>query len=539
MRAGSFTIVGLLGLWLGGCGDANSGQNPAGGAGASTAGGSAGTGGTVGAAGGGNALVDPPAAEPDMTGLVTTSAKWILVTGNTSAAIGNSLDFVDLESGTHYPVNSTNQPVAYGYWSPDQKSFVFSGANGASDKNLSIVRLAKNGFVPARLISGYEGTFGAFSLLKWDESSRFFAAARSGSMSSGVEIVDAVLGKRLGHVDFAPSFGYNLAPKGLYFGWLHGDASAYDSGMARIVKDGISAPTALPAGAYAPQFSSDGKRAFFGRKEGDLIREYYLDLPDTTPKELKIAAEGEKMNGSASPGPTADSVIAYVQKTDADRQYVRAFVDGRPRVLLSDPAKKVRFAFESNDHNIHAVDYETSLEIVRAEPYVRLPLPGLNQMDAANYWTAGIVGQHVYHQVGGRLYVASIDAGGALQDVAVGEPGENVSVCEFYISHEPTTKLAYRTVKDDVAQLVVVDLAASPPAVSVRLTASAPGNGLYCPDFSLDESAMVVSEAGAASANGGKAMGKLYGVKWAGGVASQPEVLFEAEGTLQARAFSY
>lgn len=535
MRAGSFTILGLLGLWLGGCGDAGSGQNPVGSAGSPTTGGSAGTGGSVGT-GGSSAFVDPPAAEPDMTGLVTTSAKWILVTGNTSAAIGSSLDFIDLESGMHYPVNSTKQPIAYGYWSPDQKSFVFSGADGASDKSLSIVRLTRNGFVPARLVSGYEGTLGAFSLLKWDETSRFFVAARSGSMSSGVEVVDAVLGKRLGHVDFQPSFSYNFAPKGLYFGWLHGDATAYDSGLARVVKDGISAPTALPAGAYTPQFSNDGARAFFGRKEGEpnVVREYYLDLPDATPKELKLLAEGEKLNGAASPGPTADSVLAYVQKTDGDRQFVRAFVDGRPRVALSDPSKKVRFAFSSNDQNIHAVDYETSLEIVRAEPYARLPLPGLNEMDASNYWTAGIVGQHVYHQVAGRLYVASIDAAGALQDVAVGAPGESVSVCEFYISHEPTTKLAYRTEKDGLNQVVVVDLAASPPAVLARVTASAPGNGLYCPDFSLDESSMVVSETGGASK-----MGKLYGVKWTSGVASQPEVLLEAEGTLQARAFSY
>lgn len=540
MRAMRDAAFGVLAFCLSACGDDAPAKSNPGGAGSPASGGSAGSGGSSGgggspSAGGGGALEDPPAAQPDLTGLVTTSAKWLLVTETQPIVVSSSLDFVDLESGMRYPVNPQNLPVAYSYWSPDQKTFLFSGADADSDKNLTILRLEKNGFVPAKLVEGYEGTRGNFGFIHWDENSRFCTIARGGSMTDGVEVVDTVLGKRVGHVDIPPTFSHTFAPKGFYFSYMHGDSTMYESGLARVLKDGISTPTVLPAGSYRPGFSHDGKRAFFGRRESEITTQYYLDLPDLTPKELVVTAEGEKLNGSASAGPTADSVLAYVQTTDADRRYVQAFVDGRPRVDLSDPAKKVRFTFASDDSNVVAVDYETSLEIVRVEPFARHPLPGTTVMDAADYWTTGVVGQHVYHQVDGQLFVASIDAAGALTDVAVSMPGEQLSVCTFYGSHQPTTKLAYRTVGAEGAggELVVVDLAASPPAVAARIVASSPETGLYCPEFSTDESAMVATET---AAEGG---GKVYGVKWTAGVATEPEILLESTGGIEVRAFSY
>jgi hypothetical protein len=530
MRAMRWTAAAVASLVLGGCGGsgANSAAVAGAGGGSATAGGAGTTAAGTTSNGGGAALVDPAAAEPDLTGLVATSAKWLLTSQSSSVVVSSALDFVDLESGMSYPANPANLPVAYGSWSPDQKWFLFSGANADSDKNLTIVRLSKNGFVPGKLIDGFEGTRGGLSFPKCDESSRFCALARGGSMTSGVEVIDTVLGKRLGHFDFPPSFSQVFAPKGLYFAYAHGDPS--EVGLARVVEGGISAPTILSAGSYMPIFSSDGQQAYFGKLESGVLRQFVLDLPSTTPKELVVVATGETQSGAGSPGPSAGSVLAYVKRSDADLAFVQAFADGRPRVVLSDPAKKVRFEFGNADQSLLAIDYETSLDIVRVEPYARLPLPGKTEMDAAQYWTTGVVGNHVYHRADGQLFIASIDAAGALSDVAVSDAGEDVSVCTFYLSHQPTTKLAYRTALGNA--LVVVDLTASPPVVSARLTSSSADAKFYCPDFSVDEASMVATETSTAGS-------KTYGVKWSGNTASQPELLLNSRTPVEVHAFSY
>ena len=122
--------------------------------------------------------------------------------------------------------------------------------------------------------------------------------------------------------------------------------------------------------------------------------------------------------------------------------------------------------------------------------------------------------------------------GSAVQsDEQLGTQRQAISIDKSSAIGKKWIKLGGLNVVGDATSEVLDDQGLFSLFVAARLTASAAGNSLYCPEFSLDESAMVASETG-------NDMGKAYGVKWTGGTASEPELLLESGKSLEVWAFS-
>ena len=525
-------------------GEASGGDSASGGRAGSTASGGAGTGGSAGDSGGtssggaagtsgGGRLEDPEPADPDLNGLVPTSSSWLLFSEQLGpgSPLTSSLEVLDLESGERHPANPRDVVVAIGSLSPDQKTFVFSDANADATERLSVVRLTQNGFVPAVAVRGYENVRGYVTVPHWDESSRFFSAPRGGSESDGVDVVDAVLGVRLGGFEFEPSFGDRFSPRGYYFAFWHDiGESERESAFARVVRGGVSTPTILPAGSFAPSFSRDGRRAVFAYESDGVRTARYVDLPGPDSSELVVTADDETLVGGPEPGPD-DSVIVDVRSGDQD-VYQEVFFDGRPRRAVSDPTLDVVLAFHASDSvnpDIYAFDYDGALDFVSLEPFARHRLPGVTTM-IGGYWSTGVVGNAVYYRDEGRVRAARVDASGDLIDGPISEMDEEVSVCNLLTVHQPSNRLTYLT-KDD-AELVLVDLESAPPAVVGRVSASSAGATLGCPIWLSDDSALAVSEFSDAGS-------RVYFVRWDGATPEEPELVLESAQELHAYAFSY
>jgi hypothetical protein len=499
-------------------------------AGAQTAGGKSATGGapTQGGAqaqAGSGAEPEEPLPDPDLTGLVPISAKWLLY----SEGLGQELKLLDLESQKEHAPNPDALPMEYGSLSPNGAVFTFSGPDELAANNLSIIRFAKAGFVPAKPVAGFDAEPGSFSAGVYDARSRFFVTTRFGA-TTGVEVVDSILGERVGFVEYDLSFNQLFAPKGPYFAVYYSGGIANAGRIASVTAEaGVGEPFDLPKMSLPPSFSfsDDGKHVYFNTKADKVTTFNYVDLPDPTPHQLAIAAEGETSD-VVYPGPTAASVIAWVARASNRRGLVQAFFDGRSRLDISDLAKDAGyFGTEvSADHQLVNIDYGDSFELVQLEPLLRFPLVGKTLYDGKTPDSTGMLGRYLYYLRDGILRVATIDAG-ALVDAAVGEAGDETNICPMG-GGALTTRLAYHDAA--FTKLTFVDLAARPPAVALRYAASA-GATLTCPTWAADSTAFLINEKTATSR-------RAIVSNWSGAKPTTP-VLAKESATLLAWGFSY
>src|SRR5262245_190355 len=118
-------------------------DDPQGGGGRSGAGGGSGAG-----SGGQPAADDPVPVEPDLSGLVKTSAEWVLFAEYPGSVVPYQLYLLDVVTNTQHLTNPGGPDLSYTSWSPDGKVFMLSSGDAASDKSLRVIRLSDAGFVP-------------------------------------------------------------------------------------------------------------------------------------------------------------------------------------------------------------------------------------------------------------------------------------------------------------------------------------------------------------------------------------------------------
>ena len=223
-RAGSPSSAGALGT---------AGSAVVSGSGGATAGTAAGSGGTN------TASEDPQPHEPDLSGRVATSSRWVLLTERSGALAADQLILLDLDSAARHVTNPAGPVVAYTSWSPDGQALFVSDADADSDHSQALVRLGDSGYVPGAAIAGYSGVRGNFSAFSWSADSRFVLARRGGSLNDGIEIIDTATLLRASHADFAngDSVGGSFAPGGFYYTFYHstpGSRATYS--VARVTE---------------------------------------------------------------------------------------------------------------------------------------------------------------------------------------------------------------------------------------------------------------------------------------------------------------
>lgn len=470
---------------------------------------------------------EAPLPDPDLTGLVPTSAKWLLY----SEALGQDLKLLDLDSQQEHAPNPDALPMEYGSLSPNGAVFTFSGPDEVAKNNLAILRFADAGFVPAKPVAGFDAEPGSFSAGAYDARSRFFLTTRFGA-TTGVEVVDSILGERVGFVEYGLSFNLVFAPKGPFFAVHYSGGSANAGRIASVTAEaGLSEPFDLPKMSRPPSFafSNDGQHVYFNTEADDVTTSNYVDLPDPTAHPLVIAAAGETSE-TVYPGPTAASVVAWVVRAPSRRGLVQVFFDGRPRLDISDPAKNAGLSGTqvSADHQLVNIDYGEAFELVQLEPLLRFPLVGKTLYDGKSPASTGMLGRYLYYLRDGILRVATVDAG-ALVDAAVSEAGDETQICPI-AGGVPTARFAYH----DAAfkKLTLVDLAARPPAVALRYAASSADATLTCPMWAADGKAFLIHEKTATSS-------RALVSNWSGKTPTTPVLAKESGTSLLTWAFSY
>jgi hypothetical protein len=547
MRSG---IGVVLGVALFGCGNSGSGKRMGGdgGDGASSGSGSGAASGSGGAAfagakqsggsgpgggadaqggvdaQGGDSAGEEPLPKPDLTGLVPTSGKWLMY----SESAGAALTVLDLEAQQEHAANPEQLPMSSGSRSPNGAVFTFSGQETDQTDNFAIIRFAEAGFVPAKRIGGFGAEPGNFSGGAFDGRSRFFLATRFGA-TTGVEVVDSILGERVGFLPYGLSFLMHFAPHGPYFAYHYGGAIANDGRVASVTAEsGLGEPFDLPKMDGDVAFSVDGNHVYFNTTQDEVTTFNYVDLPDTTPKQLAIAAAGET-SAAVYPGPTEKSVVAWVQRADSKRGLVQAFFDGRARVDISDPETHTVGTLVSSDHQLVNLDYRESFELVQLEPLLRFPLLGKTVFDGNGPNSTGMVGRYLHYLRDGILRIATIDDG-ALVDGAVSEAGEETIVCPVVAHVERVTRLAYYNAAR--TKLAFVDMAARPPAVALRYDVSTSDATLSCPIWQPDGKAFLITEKTATTT-------RALVSNWSGATPTAPVLAKKAGQQLVSWAFSY
>lgn len=470
---------------------------------------------------------EEPLPVPDLTGLVPTSAKWLLY----SEGLGQELKLLDLDSQQEHAPNPDALPMEYGSLSPNGAVFTFSGPDEQATNNLAIVRFSGAGFVPARPVEGFDAEPGSFSSAAYDARSRFFLSTRFGA-TTGVEVVDSILGERVGFVEYGLSFNMVFAPRGPYFAVHYSGGSANAGRIASVTAEaGVGEPFDLPKMSRPPSFSfsNDGRHLYFNTKADDVTTSNYVDLPDPTPHPLAIAAAGETSE-TVYPGPSAASVVAWVVRPSNRRGLVQVFFDGRPRLDISDPAKNAGLSGTqvSADHQLVNIDYGEAFELVQLEPLLRFPLVGKTLFDGKSPASTGMLGRYLHYLRDGILRVATIDAG-ALVDAAVSEAGEETSICPLP-GGAPPARFAYHDAA--FTKLAIVDLAARPPAVAWRYAASSADATLTCPMWAADGKAFLINEKTASST-------RALVSNWSGKTPTAPVLAKESGTSLLTWAFSY
>ena len=472
---------------------------------------------------------EPPQLEPDLTDLVPTSNQWLLFNEYADVIVGTGLTLLDLASGERHPANPDELPLSTAGLSPDGRQFAFSGQGDTLDENLAMIRFAKTGFVPAKPLIGFSGELGSYIPSSWDEHARFFTVTRFGA-KPGIEVVDGVLGKRVGHVVDGSAFVQGFAPKGPYFAYFNGGQS-YSGEVASVTADGgIGTPFKVSDAKTRPIFSADGKHLYFTTQQGDVKGLSYIDLPDATPKQLPNATPGESIDRVFAGG--AASAFAWVERGGGLSSLVQVFFDGRARVDVSEPSTDISVwgTFVSTDQTLVSIDYWESLELVQLEPFKRFPLVGKTVVPVSGPSPTGMVGRYLYYQRDGLLRVATVDAPGALVDAAVSDAGETPIVCNVPAGVEPLTKLAFHDAA--YTELAIVDMAARPPAVVLRYSASTADATVQCPHWQHDGKAFLLSEKSPSKT-------RAYVSNWAGAQPTTPKLALESDQVLRAFAFSY
>jgi hypothetical protein len=529
------TAIGLLASLVA-CGGseetpADKGGSSGGGSGGNVDGGSGASGGGTGGSGGGGGSAgspdDPDPIDPDMTGRIPTSAQWVLFSERKGAGVPSQLHLLDVASKTQHLTNPDGPEVSYTSWSPDGKSFLLASANATSEQHLRLIRLSDVGFVPASLIEGYATVRGNFSRFSWSADSRFVVAQRNGSETDGVEVIDTARKIRIAHAEFTTkNFGYELARAGFHYSqWHDMGGGTRELVFARITSAGVAPPVKLRAGATISKFDHEGKRLFYAIAEGATQTVEYIDLPGTTAKPLVVAQSGEAF--AFFHMGLAGSIVAANTRADGTYIYRRVFVDAnRPNEVLSDPTSEVDLPFVSQDSAFVLFSYTDKLELVRVEPFVRHALPEWNRMPQ----TFGIHGHYAHYAGQGGLRLATIDATGALVDVAITSPGQTAQVCTSVPGDQLETRLA--VVIGAGEQLLFVDLSGSNPRVAGSFSRSAATARLLCPTWAHDGSAFAVHEYNGMAS-------KLFLGRWSGAAPETPVLVHESTNQLQAHALMF
>jgi hypothetical protein len=504
---------------------AGAGSSDGGNAGGST-GASGGTGGNGGGGGSAGSPGDPDPINPDMTGRIPTSTQWVLFTESRGALVPGQLFLLDVPSKTRHLTNPDGPEVSYTSWSPDGKSFLLSSANATAEQHLRLIRLSDAGFVPASRIEGYAGVRGNFSRFDWSADSRFVVAQRNAGPTDGIEVIDTARKIRIANTEFTTNFGFELARAGFHYSqWHDPGGGTRELAFSRITNAGVTPPTKLRTGATGLSFDHEGKRLFYTVGEGKTTTFEYIDLPATTAQPLTVPPNGET-HWVYFIGP-AGSLLAGRARADGTIVYRRLFVDSnRPSEVLSDPAGDVDLPFPSQDSAFVLFSYADKLELVRVEPLVRHTLPEWVGMPQ----TFAMHGHYAHYTGRSGLRLATVDANGALVDVAITAPGQVAQVCTSVPGKQLETKLA--VVIGGGEQLLFVDLSASSPRVAGTLSRSGASATLFCPLFARDGSAFAVTELNGTAS-------KLFLGRWSGAAPEAPVLVHESTNELSPYALMF
>jgi hypothetical protein len=487
---------------------------------------------TAGAGGSAGESRDPDPVEVDLTGLVATSGSHLVLTRKMSSGeVARELVVVDIASGEVHDANPQRGVIAYPMPSPDGKTFVFSGANAASDMHLFIARFTADGFVPARLVSGFVGRPANYSGYTWTADGRFVGLARGSNLiDRGVDLVDTWMGARHASIDGAnlSSARITIAPAGLWFYYWFQSADEHRFGHARITADGTSAPIELPQGAGVPTFSPGGSRLFyrFRADPDEPARLFHTELPGT-PSEVPAQVDGHTAPYLVAVEQDGQHVLVTYTNM-ADRQVLfRIAVDGSQEpLLLSDPARSLFGGPTSPvDGSVLLLLYadDSSQQLELADPRGGQPpllLRELPDRQSARV-QSGSLSRHVYYVVGDELHLVHVDGDGRFVDTRVSEPGESDFSClSFVTPRPPAGKLVFGN--RGTGEMVLLDLAGGSPS---RITTIAPGSGglLQCPEWSPDGEAFAFVE------RNGQDNG-VYLVRWGEAGPEAPVLVHEQTG---------
>jgi hypothetical protein len=319
-------VAGTLGV-PGGSGGALAGTSGA--APGAGAGGSAGIGPSEGGAGG----VDVPE-NPD--GVVETSGHYLVFTLGPQDG-SNELMLLDLEgSGTPVQVNVPDTTLVLPAISQSGEFLIYAHGSAPIEGDLLLNRFTASGYVPGRVVGGFEGRPGLHAARGFDASSRFVAFSRTGD-TPGLDIVDAARNVRHFSADLGPfaTLLFEWAPAGSYFNYTL-DPDLDDTTpaknrtyLAELTNDGASEPVALPPNVVTQHFSADGRRLFFLTKDADgLVGFGYLEPPDAQ-VQFYQGSMPESYGTDFYVEPGGESVVSQLTSEDTPRRAVveRLFAD--------------------------------------------------------------------------------------------------------------------------------------------------------------------------------------------------------------------
>lgn len=494
---GEFDAGGSLAAGHAGFGASGSGQE----SGVNEGGGPSGGSGT-----GGNAAEgDPLPTEPNLTGLIHHSTRWLLI-GKPSSNYVRDIQLLDLSDQQVYDANPDKTLNIIGTLSPDGRTYFFSNGDGTAPSE-RIIRLEPDGFVPAHQLEDYVGVAGAYRVLSWSFDSRFAVVSR-GAAPSSVEIVDMRLGKRLATETFSAIVG-EFAPKGYFYYYSAANVAGFEPKYGRVAASGSSPRISLPADAKDMMFDPEGSQLFYALGTyPETDRLFMISLADGSQREISAIEDGELLNAYDSLPVAGDSVVVAIHdeaQTIGLRR--RVFLDDHePAVTLTDPARYATRYEHSRDNNLHAQMYTSKeLDLIRVEPYARQPLSAA-WVPSSMWDNIGFIGGYAYLGGSDGLHLARFNDVDEVEDVVLGA-GRAAHACASDFGYTPLHKLAF--VQGDGEALVFVDLDATPPAIRGSIQPSTAGYKLECPLWGDNDTALAFTESDGTNAN-------TYVTRWLG-----------------------
>jgi len=453
---------------------------------------------------------DPLPVEPNLTGLVPHSTRWLLI-GRPSSGTSYVKDIalLDLADNQVHAANPDGTINVIGTLSPDGRTYFFSNGDGSAPSE-RIIRLEPDGFVPAHQLEDYVGVRGAYQVLSWSFDSRFAVVSR-GAGTSSVEIVDMRLGTRLATENFSSIIGA-FAPKGYYYYYSAANKAGFEPKYARLTQSGSTPRLSLPPDAKQMVFDPDGTQLFYALGVYPATdRLFMISLADGNARELHVIEAGEILNAYEALPVAGNSVVVSVSneaRTSGERR--RVFLDGKPSVTLTDPARYASRFEHSRDNNLYALIYTSKeFDLIRVEPYARKPLSAA-WIPATYPDNIGFIGGYAYLGSSDGLHLARFDDAGEVNDQILGS-GKAARACASDFSYTPLHKLAF--LQGDGEALVFVDLDESPPTIRASVQPSQAGFKLTCPVWGDNDTALAFTESDGTTSN-------TYVTRW---IAASPE----------------